>query len=67
MLKENAGNAAGLVWHALNENGTMTVKGLKKVTKVKTEKEIYLALGWLLREDKIVTGEAEKEITVTLK
>lgn len=67
MLKVNAGNVAGLIWNALNENGTMTVKGLKKVTKVKTEKELFLGLGWLLREDKIETGEVEKDITVTLK
>lgn len=67
MLKENAGVAAGLIWNALNENGTMTGKGLKKVTKMKNDKELYLGLGWLLREDKITTDVVEKDITVTLK
>jgi hypothetical protein len=45
----------------------MTTKELKKVTKAKTEKDILLALGWLLREDNVVVEEAEKDIVVTLK
>ena len=61
------GTLAGAVWTALNENGTLNTKDLKKVAKIKTDKDLYLALGWLLREDKVVVVEEEKVMNVTLK
>lgn len=67
MLQEMAGASAGKVWQALDEKGQLSGKELKKAAKVKTDKELYLALGWLLREDKIQTEEAEKDILVSLK
>ena len=54
-------------WTALNENGALNTKDLKKAAKVKTDKDLYLALGWLLREDKVEVTEADKVVTVTLK
>ena len=62
---ELLGSWAGLVWTALNENGTMSMKGLKKATKLK-EKEIFAALGWLGREGKLVIAEGEADFEVTL-
>ncbi len=60
---ENAGLLAGAVWTALNENGGQNAKDLKKAAKVKTDKELYLALGWLAREDKLaVSGDAKDPI-----
>ena len=67
MLTNKAGELAGNVWNALNEQGTLTGKDLKKATKIKADKDLYLALGWLLREDKVTVAEVEKDITVTLK
>ena len=61
------GTSAGAVWTALNENGALNTKDLKKAAKVKTDKDLYLALGWLLREDKVEVTEADKVVTVTLK
>ena len=61
------GTLAGAIWNALNENGALNTKDLKKATKIKTDKDLYLALGWLLREDKVVVAEADKVVTVTLK
>jgi len=66
MLKEKAGEVAGLIWTALNGTDGLTVKQLKKATKITAEKELYLGLGWLLREDKISTSEVEAEILVKL-
>ena len=54
MLKEKAGVIAGEIWNTLNENGALDIKALKKMTK-ENEKELYLGLGWLLREDKILS------------
>ncbi|MBR1387599.1 MAG: winged helix-turn-helix domain-containing protein [Alloprevotella sp.] len=67
MFQENAGILAGKIWNALDANGKLSGKELKKAIKVKTEKELYLGLGWLLREDKIVVEEVEKDIEVALK
>ena len=64
---ENAGLLAGAVWTALNENGAQNAKDLKKAAKVKTDKELYLALGWLLREDKLTVSGDEKELVFGLK
>ena len=66
-MNEKVGLLAGAVWTALNENGTMTVKELKKAAKLKSDKELYLAMGWLLREDKLTVTVAEKESSLSLK
>ena len=58
---------AELIELSLEEKG-MTQKELKKATKLKTEKELFLGLGWLLREDKIEEKEDEAgELTFVLK
>ena len=51
-MKEIAGEVAGKIWNALNENEGQDLKALKKSTK-ETDRNLYLGLGWLLREDKI--------------
>ena len=66
-MTATVGKLAGAVWTALNENGTLNSKDLKKFAKIKSDKDMYLALGWLLREDKVVVAEADKVLTVTLK
>lgn len=66
MNVETIGLWAGAVWNALNDaKGTLTVKGLKKATKLK-EKEVYAAVGWLAREGKVNVNETEAEIEITL-
>lgn len=67
MLTIKAGEIAGRIWTALDEKGTLTGKELKKVCGRLTDKELYLGLGWLLREEKIETAEVEKDITARLK
>ena len=61
---ENAGAFAGRIWAALNETEGLTLKEIKTKSKLK-EKELYLGLGWLLREDKIfINAEGEDEILI---
>ena len=67
MLQAKAGEFAGKIWSALSENGEMVGKDLKKAAKLKSDKELYLGLGWLLREDKVETAEVEKDIKGVLK
>lgn len=66
MLKEKAGVIAGKIWNALNDNDGKTQKQLKKATKL-VDKDLFLGLGWLLREDKIETSEVEGELFIKLK
>ena len=66
-MNEMIGTNAGAIWTALSENGAMNTKDLKKAATIKTDKDLYLAMGWLLREDKINVTEADKVITVELK
>lgn len=67
MLQEKAGTLAGKIWQALNENGELVGKDLRKILKIRSDKDLYLGIGWLLREDKVVTKEVEKDILVSLK
>ncbi|WP_199666066.1 winged helix-turn-helix domain-containing protein [Bacteroides sp. OF04-15BH] len=67
MMQEKAGVIAGAIWNVLDQVESMSAKDLKKAVKLKTEKELYLGLGWLLREDKLnITGD-EKDPVFSLK
>lgn len=65
MFKEKAGEIAGKIWTALNETEGMTAKQLKKATKL-VDKDLFLGLGWLLREDKVSIEEVETELFIKL-
>ena len=66
MLQEKAGEVAGKIWNALNETEGLTQKQVKKATKL-VDKDFFLGLGWLLREDKVAVSEVENELFVVLK
>lgn len=66
MLQEKAGEVAGKIWNALNETEGLTQKQVKKVTKM-LDKDFFLGMGWLLREDKVAVSEVEGELFVKLK
>ena len=63
---ELIGTNAGKVWNALNEGGKMNLKALKKATKIKAEKDMYAAMGWLAKEGKLAFEEIDGEIYVSL-
>lgn len=63
---EKIGINAGKVWSQLDEAGRQNAKDVKKVTKL-TDKDLYAALGWLAREEKVVLEEVEKELFISLK
>ena len=65
MEKVKIGNDAGSIWQVLNEKGNITIVDLKKTTKMDI-KDIYLALGWLARENIIHFFEMEKELAVCI-
>jgi hypothetical protein len=61
-MVEQIGTNAGLVWKSLNEDGKQSIKELKKATKIKTEKEVYAALGWLAKEGKVAFEETASDV-----
>ena len=64
---DTIGYNAGLVWNALNDADALGLKQIKKVTKL-TDKELYAAIGWLARENKILIAENEeaKDLIISL-
>jgi len=66
IMKDFIGTNAGLVWKALNENGKMDVKALKRATKIRAEKNLYAAFGWLAKEGKVEFTEEGKNLFVEL-
>ena len=68
MNTETIGTWAGQVWNALNEADVLSLKQLKKITKLK-DKEVHAAIGWLAREGKVeiqVNPDDEKDFLFTL-
>ena len=63
---ELIGTNAGKVWKALNEGGKMSLKALKKATKIKAEQDMYAAIGWLAKEGKLAFEETDGEVYVSL-
>lgn len=62
------GENAGIVWNALNDLGKLDVKQLKKATKLRTDKELFAAIGWLAKEEKLLFEENEKgELQIALR
>lgn len=51
-LNEKFGRNAGKVWVALNSKGPLSEASLLRNTKL-SENELYAAVGWLARENKI--------------
>ena len=66
MTIESIGTTAGIVWTALSTSGKMSIKELKKETKIKADKVLFVALGWLAKEDKLIFEENEEDLFVWL-
>ena len=60
------GTKAGIVWKALNQNGPSNIGDLVKTTSMSRE-EVYAALGWLGREDKILVERRGRAMVFSLR
>lgn len=60
------GEKAGAVWRALNQNGPSNITNLVKTTSLSRE-EVFSALGWLGREDKILLEQKGREMIFSLR
>ncbi len=60
------GANAGIIWRTLNQNGPSNLSSLVKSTSLSRE-EIFGALGWLGREDKIVVEQKGHAMVFSLR
>ncbi len=58
MNKKLIGTNAGIVWNLLNNCQKWSVAQLKEASGL-SEREIYAAIGWLARENKIEIEKSE--------
>ena len=65
-MQEKIGSTAGRVWEYLYKNGTVTAIKLKSELEI-SNSSLYLALGWLAREDKIEVTESDHSFKISLK
>jgi len=57
---------AGIVWKTLDQNGPSNLSSLVKSTSLSRE-EVFGALGWLGREDKIVVEQKGRAMVFSLR
>ena len=62
----HVGEAAGIVWHALNDHGPLSFTRLTKLVDAPRDK-IMLGVGWLAREDKVTINGSSRSRTVALR
>jgi winged helix-turn-helix protein DUF2582 len=63
---QQIGEMAGAVWHALNENGSLSLA--KLVDRVGGNRDVVMqAIGWLAREGKIDIAETKRGRVVSLR
>ena len=65
-MEELIGNTAGQIWQYLDKQGPVTIIKLKSELGI-SNSTLYLALGWLSREDKINIIDFEQSFKISLK
>lgn len=65
-MRNAIGEAAGRIWHYLNDNGEASVTKLISETGL-GKNEVQRAIGWLLKEDKLNIETVGRTETISLK
>ncbi len=65
-MQEEIASTAGIIWHALNDSGELSLTKLKKEVNGKTPVFDW-AVGWLAREDKLVITPEKRSFRIQLK
>jgi hypothetical protein len=66
MYQTDIGINAGVIWRLLSEKGELSIREIGEFTNYR-ESFLFLALGWLAREDKIRFYEKEGVLYVRLE
>jgi len=64
-MRDEIGNAAGVVWEFLNQQGETVLVTLKDRTGL-SEGILLMALGWLAREEKVNLLKEGRTIRISL-
>ena len=62
----DVGMVAGKVWEELNKSDALSVSAMVKATGEKKD-AVLMAIGWLLREDKLTSGKKGAATLYSLK
>ena len=65
MNKTEIGSNAGIIWRLMNNNSSWTLDELKEKSGLSPE-QVWSALGWLAREDKVEFDSNSNEKKVYL-
>ena len=65
-MRDTIGDAAGKIWHFLNENGDASVSKVTTETGL-GKNEVQRGIGWLLKEDKLNIETVGRAETLSLK
>lgn len=65
-MRDVIGEAAGKIWHYLDENGESSVSKVTTETGL-GKNEVQRAIGWLLKEDKLNIETVGRAETLSLK
>ena len=65
-MQKEIGSTAGIIRHALNDKGELSLAKLKKEVSGKTPVFDW-AVGWLAREDKVVITREKRSFRLRLK
>jgi hypothetical protein len=65
-MRDTIGDAAGKIWHYLNENGDASVSKVTTDTGL-GKNEVQRGIGWLLKEDKLNIETVGRAETLSLK
>ena len=64
-MQDEIGNAAGVVWEVLDQHGDTVLVTLKDRTGL-SEGILFMALGWLAREEKVNLLKEGRTIRISL-
>jgi Winged helix-turn-helix domain (DUF2582) len=64
-MQDEIGNAAGVVWEYLDRHGETVLVTLKDRTGL-SEEILFMALGWLAREEKVNLLKEGRTIRISL-
>lgn len=65
-MTNTIGAAAGKIWHYLDKNGASSVTKITNETGL-SKNDVQRAIGWLIKEDKLVIEMIGRAETLSLK
>jgi hypothetical protein len=60
------GETAGEIWQILKDEGPLSLSAIASKTK-RPESMIYMGIGWLAREDKLVFNQTKRGMSISVK